>query len=325
MRPVPSRRCRPVGLAVLALALAACGEPDAPPITPDAADLTAPDRLVARLGAAPDRVLDRAGDAYALAVVSTEAGEVVVQWADLEGVALVQIVGPMVAGDSAAGAFHPSAPSPRFETMPPGALIRQQSADDRLLAVVNGAFFETPGEVSTQLAFPLVEAGRVVTGGSSPYGPGRPGAAAKRWGRPLRALGLLDRAVRVVDYDPATGAPLDGAAFAEAFASYAPDAHPTRIATRFHLLGPVDADSTGASSELMVVTGLTTTVDALSAVLAGWGVAPEHQVALDGGASVLIWNRRTGVLQRPTAAGGFDPQPLPHVLALRLRDATRVN
>ncbi|WP_420456110.1 hypothetical protein [Rubrivirga sp.] len=309
-----------LSLLVGLLALSACGaEPDAPPITPDADDLGVPARLAARLGDADVHVLDQAGDAYALVVLSTPAGDVIVQWADLDSVAVAQVVGPRVEGVATAGAFHPTAPSPRFEMVPSGALVRQQSADDRLLAVVNGAFFETPGEPSTQLAFPVAENGAVVTGGSSPYGPGRPGAEGERWSRPLRALGLADGAVRVVDYDPATGVPLGAPAFAEAVVSYAPDAHPTRVATRFHVLGPVDADSTGASSELVIATGLNTTIDALSALVSRLGVAPVHQVALDGGASVLVWNRRAGTLQRPTAAGGLDPQPLPHYLVLRHR------
>ncbi len=301
------------------LALAACAEPNAPPITPDADDLGVPPRLAAHLGDLPVDVLDRAGDAYALVLLSTDAGDVIVQWADLDRVDVVQIVGPRVEGGATAGLFHPTAPSPRFEMVPSGALIRQQSADDRLLAVVNGAFFETPGEPSTQIAFPVAEMGGVVTGGSSPYGPGRPGADGERWSRPLRALGLADGAAWVADYDPATGAPLDTPPFAEAVVSYAPDAHPTRVATRFHVLGPVDADSTGASSELLIATGLDTTIDALSDLVARLGVTHEHQVALDGGASVLVWNRRAGTLQRPTEAGGLDPQPLPHYLVLRSR------
>ena len=105
-----------------------------------------------------------------------------------------------------AGLFHPTAPSPSFALLDPADVVRQ-SWDGGALAVINGAFFETPGQPSSQVAFPLATGGFVVTGGSSPYGPGRPGAAGKRWGRPLRALGL-DTLALVADYDRQSGAPL---------------------------------------------------------------------------------------------------------------------
>ena len=159
----------------------------------------------------------------------------------------------------------------------------------------------------------------MATGGSSPYGPGRPGAEAARWGRPLRALGL-DTAVHVAPYDASTGAPLDRSAFAEAVVSYAPEAHPSRIATRFHVLGALDADGDGATETLLIATSDgRTTIDGPADLLTRLGVGEERQTTLDGGASVLVWNRRAGVMERPTSAGGHDPQRLPHYLVLRLR------
>ena len=317
-------RLAPLCLLLLA---AACETSDAPgaaasaPAAVAPADtLGLPAPLAERLRAAgvEARALDREGDVYALAEVATDSGAVLLQWADLRAVAVRQILGAQVEGGDAASHFHPNAPSPAFRTRVPAEAVRQSGAE--ALAVVNAAFFETPGRPSTQIAFPLARGGAVVTGGSSPYGPGRPGAEAARWGRPLRALGLGDTVAHVAAYDSRTGAPLDQAAFAEAVVSYAPDAHPSRIATRFHVLGPLDADGDGTTETLVLATSDgQTTIRAPASLLARLGVAPGAQVALDGGASVFVWNRRAGTLHAPAPAGGHDPQPLPHYLALHLR------
>ena len=296
--------------------LAACAEPDAPRTTPRADTLSVPAGLEDALDGLEAEVLDVEGDTYAM--VALEG--VVVQWADLEGTVLNHVLGPVVEGGAEDSHFHPRASSPAFGLMPPGTVTRQQSADPRLLMVMNGAFFEAPGQPSTQLAFPISENGLVVSGGSSPAGPGQPGAESRRWGQPLRALALDGAQVRVAEYDVVTGAPLGLGPFEEAVVSYAPSSHPTRTPNRFHVLGPVAADSSGASQTLIIGTSDgSAPIDSLSAFLARLGVAPEHQIALDGGASVYVWNRRAGTLARPTAAGGHDPQHLPHVLTLRLR------
>lgn len=309
---------RSLVLTALVVLAACAGEPNAPPITPSADTLGLPAALAARLGDRPAEVLDREGDAYALVALS-DAG-VLLHWVDVSEVVVGQVLGPRVEGVLTASHFHPTAPSPRVGTMPPATVARQQAADPRLLAVLNGAFFETPGQPATQIAYPIAENGAVATGGSSPYGPGRPGARGERWGQPLRALALMGDSARVVVYDEGSGAPLNEPAFAEAVVSLAPDAHPNRTATRFHILGPVDATTAGASRQLLIATSDgTTTIDTLSALVRRLGVAQAHQITVDGGASVYVWNRRAGTLHRPTAAGGNDPQHLPHFLTLRLR------
>ena len=240
---------------LLALAVVGCGRaPDAPPITPSADSLGIPAACAERLATAGVgvEVRDRDGEAYAL----VRAGDVLLQWVDVRDVALSQILGPL---DTTAaipdGHFHPDATSASFEAIPPGTVTRQQAADPRLLAVLNGAFFETPGRASTQIAFPIAENGRVVTGGSSPNGPGRPGSEGERWDQPLRVLALAGDSAQVADLD---------------------------------LVARLGADASG-------------------------------QIALDGGASVYLWNRRAGTLHRPSPAGGNNPQHLPHFLTLRRR------
>lgn len=313
---------RAAASVLLALAAASCGNPPEPPPAPPAAvpvapdTLTAPPAIAARLDSAgiAYRVLDREGDAYALVRADLGAWKALVQWADLRRVVVEQTLGTRADSSDAPGRYHPTVPSPVFALVATETVVAQARRDGAY-AVLNGAFFETPGRPASRLAFPLALGGRVVTGGSSPYGPGRRGAETARWGRPLRALGLADTLVHVSPYDPATGAPLGDPAFAEAIVSYAPDAHPTRIATRFHVLGALDADGNGTTETLVIVTSDgRTDVDAPAALLARFGVARDHQTTLDGGASVLLWNRRAGRLERPAG-----DQPLPHLLTLRRR------
>ena len=322
---IPLRQLVPALLIVGLAMLTGCNrQPEAPSPTVGASaePLGLPDALAARLDSTGlgAYVLDRAGDAYALVEVPSDTGNVLLQLVDLRKATVTQVLGPVVEGGPDDSHFHPTAASPRVELMDLAEVVRQQAADDRLLAVINGAFFETPGEPISQIAYPIAENGRVVTGGSSPYGPGRPDAATERWGQPLRALGLADSIAHIADYDRATGAPLDQPAYAEAIVSLAPDAHPSRIATRFHVLGALDGNGDGTTELLLIATSDgRSTIEAPQALLTRLGVVPDHQIVLDGGASVFVWNRRAGTLHQPTPAGGNDPQHLPHALTLRLR------
>lgn len=252
-------------------------------------------------------------EVYALAEATSREGSFLVQWADLRRVALEQVLGEEVR-PADEGAFHPSATSPFFALLVADSVV-SRAMGPGLLSVMNGAFFETPGQPSTQLAFPLVADGAVVTGGSSPYGPGRPGATGERWNRPLRALALTPEEATIVPYDHTTGAPLADSSFADALVSFAPEAHPNRTQTRFHVLGALDRDGDGTTETLVAVTSDgQTTIEQTNAVLDAMGIAPEARLTTDGGASVFVWNRDAGVLHRPAS-----DQPLPHYLTLRLR------
>lgn len=310
-------------LLLVASLLAACGRdplpPDHAPPT-ESHSLGLPAALAHRLETAEIHALtlDRSGEAYALVQIRSDSGNFLMQWADLQAVEVRQVLGQVVAGDGTAGFFHPTAPSPAVTLLDPAEAI---SRSGHALTVMNGAFFETPGQPTSQLAFPLARRGSVISGGSSPYGPGRPGAEDERWGQPLRTLGL-DTLVHVTAYDPASGSPLGEAGFGEALVSYAPSAHPSRIATRFHVLGALDADDDGTTETLVAVTSDgRTRIGAAVSLLTRLGVSSETLVATDGGASVLVWNRRVGHLHEPAPAGGRNPQALPHYLAFALRGA----
>ena len=309
------------GLAALVL-VAGCRQPEAPPTEPAPPALASglAQRLQTAGLAATTLDVERVDslEVYALAEAETKAGSFLVQWADLRHVAVEQVLGDTTRQAATSGAFVPGSASPFFAMLAPDSVV-SASAGSGLLLVMNGAFFETPGEPSTQLAFPLAVDGEIVTGGSSPNGPGQAGTLRRRlnrrWDRPLRALALGGLAAQIVDVDTASGEPLGRGDFRDAMASYAPEAHPTRRATRFHLMGALDRDENGAAEMLVIVTNDgRSTIDDTGAVLDTLGVAPEARIAPDGGASVFVWNRARGVLHRP--AGG---QSLPHYLTLRLR------
>lgn len=321
---------RRLGALAAALLLAACNPAPPPASVPSSATLpsaapsasdsppTLPPDFAGRLTEAGlvGRALDDAGNAWAIAEVASDSGSFLVQWADLRKVAVEQVVGA-TEGGGPPSFYHPAAPSPAFALLDPANVVRQ-SWDRGALSVMNGAFFETPGQPSSQIAFPVAAGGAVVTGGSSPYGPGRPSARGTRWAQPLRVL-VLDTLARVAEYDRGTGAPLTEPGFREAIVSYAPDAHPSRIATRFHVLGALDADGDGSTEVLIVVTSDgQTRIEAAASLLTRLGVADDAQIALDGGASVLVWTPRGGTLHQPTPISGR-PQPLPHYLVFRSR------
>ena len=319
---------RAAGPLVLLLALSAC-HPEAPPLPAD---------LAARLAGVPGtaRVLDAATAAdgrraYALVQIDTpDAGRLWLQWIDLRRVEAVQIIGAADTSRAPGPGFYaPATPSPFFATLSHGEAVARLQRRGGALAVVNGAFLETPAAPPTEIAFPVATRGRVVTGGASPYGPGRPGSAAARWGQPLRALVLGGTAAAVVPYDAATGAPLGRAR--DAVVSYAPRAHPTGIAARFHVLGPLAPDARGASGVLLVLTSSgETTIGALAGVLARIGVPEARQIAFDGGASTFVWNRAAGDVTLPARVPArLGPRPpgdgrytLAHYVGFRLRPAS---
>lgn len=323
------RSLRPALTLALVL-LSGCSERTMPP-PPLPSDLA--ERLADVAGTA--RLLDSAlgpdsSRAYALVEIDTpDAGRFWLQWISLRHVEPVQIVGAVdTSRVPGPGLYSPGTPSPFLATLSHGEAVGRLRRDVGALAVVNGAFLETPAAPPTEIAFPIKTGGRVVTGGASPYGPGRPGADGRRWGGPLQALVLRDTAVAVVPYDHTTGAPLDGPDVREAVVSYAPAGHPTGVAARFHALGPLDPGPDGASEVLLVLTSSgETTIAEVSRLLALIGVPEPRQIAFDGGASTFVWNRTAGDVTLPArvparlgpAPPGDGRYTLAHYVGFRLR------
>lgn len=327
MTPVGRGLAAAARWAVAALTVAAGAVAGAGCAAPEAGSSAAGQALTEALAAEPGRVrlLDADGGAYALAELATpDSGTVWVQWVDLDSAAVVQVVG--VADTSRAAPesrYLPGAPSPFVSTLSSDAAVARVRSCRRALAVINGAFLETPAAPPTQIAFPLKVAGRVVSGGSSPYGPGAPGSTGRRWSVPLRALILDSATVRVEPYSAADGAPLTDAAVTDAVVTYAPTAHPAwGLRTRFHVLGPRD------STTLVVLTSSGgSTIGFLAALAERLGVPEPSQVTLDGGASTFLWNRTAGAVTRPVRVpASLGPAPpgdgrytLAHFLGVRRR------
>lgn len=313
---------RPAGRGLVAAALLLCA---AGCTGRDAGTSAAGEALVEALGTEPGRVrlLDADGGAYALAELATpDSGTVWVQWVNLDSAAVVQVVGRIDTSRAAPESrYLPGVPSPFVSTLSSDAAVAQVEACPGALAVINGAFLETPAAPPTQIAFPLEVDGQILSGGSSPYGPGAPGSADRRWGAPLRAL-VFDRAsVRVEPYRPADGAPLIDSAVVDAVVTYAPTAHPAwGLRTRFHVLGPRDPTT------LVVLTSNGgSTIGLLAALATRLGVPEPAQVTLDGGASTFLWNRTAGAITRPVrvpvslgpAPAGDGRYTLSHFLGVR--------
>ncbi|MEM8556411.1 MAG: hypothetical protein AAGG50_01090 [Bacteroidota bacterium] len=302
--------CASLGCALL---LAACTEHPTDPAS------LLPPAFAAHLDTADLATQPLAGDGvgYGLARAQTDSGAVLLQWVDLRHVRLRHVLG--VADTTAEvqpGFYHPTASSPAFALLNgEGIVATRIDQHPPARALMNAAFFETPGEPTSALAFPLAVDGTVVSGGSSPYGPGRPGADTTRWGQLLRVLAFADSTVQVTPYDHVTGEPLGSEPFADAIVSYAPESHPSRVATRYHVLGPLDADPGKRGPILLIATSDgSTTIAPLAALMTRLGVRSETQMTVDGGASVFLWTPGTGVVERPSG-----DQPLPHYLAVEAR------
>lgn len=281
--------------AALALLLAGCTGPAAGP--PGPAPAASPVVLAAVPGATLTRYPLPGGDAAYLTL------------ADVRRVRVHQVLG--AAAPAGPGLYHPGAASPRFTRLTPEQ-ARASCPGGTPFAAVNAGFFETydPG---TALSFPVKAAGRVLTGGSSRWGP-VPRPRDPRYARTvLRALTWTGRAVSIGPYTPATGAPLDRPEVPDALVTYAWADHPSAAlggdpANRYQLLG-VRGDH-----ELAVLTLDRGTLAAGDRLLRAHGVTGDV-LALDGGVSTYLWTPRTGTLVAPVG-DGRGPARLPHYLCL---------
>jgi hypothetical protein len=185
-------------------------------------------------------------------------------------------------------------------------------------SAVNFAFFESYGP-STALAFPVKVGGRVITGGSGPYGPiAHPRHPYYRTSV-LRALTWNERAAAVTRYDPATGAPLNDPGVREGVVTYAYADHPSSALAgdppnRYQLLGVVGVDG---SHTLAILTLDRASLRAGAQLLRRHGVTGDI-LTFDGGVSTYLWTARNGVLEAPDNNATAAPT-LPHYLCIHHR------
>jgi hypothetical protein len=189
-----------------------------------------------------------------------------------------------------------------------------------VFSIINCSFFEQYKD-STQLSFPIKLNGKVITGGSSPYGPiGHPISPIYRTIR-LKALVWDDKQAYITDYDPATGANLNDPGVQNAIVSYRYSDHPAKVlgknqANRYHVIGTLDFDGELGDELLSIVTVNKATLDSAADLLRKLGVKGDI-MTIDGGSSTYLFNSRMGNIMLPQSAN------LPHYLGFRTRGKTQ--
>ncbi|BAZ13099.1 hypothetical protein NIES4071_49340 [Calothrix sp. NIES-4071] len=196
---------------------------------------------------------------------------------------------------------------------------------DKVFSIINCAFFEEY-KSSTQLSFPAKLNGKVVTGGSSPYGPVRKPANKYYANIRLKALVWDQNRVYITDYNSATGAPLNRPSVKNAIVTYAANDHPAKVLARnqinrYHVIGTLDKDGKKGDELLLILTVNRATLDEASRQLRLLGVK-SNVITIDGGSSTYLFNSRLGNIMLPFAADnspGLAIRNLPHYLGVRYK------
>lgn len=293
----------------LVVALAAGCAATRPPV-PVATDVpaSAPQVLAAADGATLTRIPLGSGNVAYLQVV------------DLHRMTIDQILGPVDTAAPAPSAYYPAAVSPRFGRLTSDRM--QSSCGNRYgtaaFSAVNAAFFETY-DASTALAFPVKVDGRVLTGGSSPYGPVAHPKDPYYRTVTLRALTWDRNGATITTYDPATGNPLSDRRIRDALVTYLYRDHPSYALggdppNRYQLLGVIEADG---SRDLAILTVDRASLEAGARILHQHGVTGDV-LTVDGGISTSLWAASAGELEAANNAPAH-ASSLPHYLCIHRR------
>lgn len=201
----------------------------------------------------------------------------------------------------------------------------QNLHEGKVFSIINCAFFEEY-KASTQLSFPLKLNSKLVTAGSSPYGPVR--KPANKYYRNIRLKALVwdDNHVYITDYNPANGAPLNKPTVKNAIVTYVAKDHPAKVLgrdqiNRYHVISTLDQDGKKGDELLLILTVNRATLDEASRQLRLLGVKSDI-ITIDGGSSTYLFNSRLGNIMLPFAAqdsSGLAIRNLPHYLGVRYR------
>jgi hypothetical protein len=221
-----------------------------------------------------------------------------------------QIARPVSVGVSKAGDYSPGSASPIFAQINAEAALAEYQKDhgEAAQALINCSFFERYDPV-TELSFPIKRVGRLLTGGSSPYGP-RPHPADPRYASVgLKALVWNDTTRKILNYDPTTGEPLKDPNFADGLVTYRYEDHPATILAgdpvgQYQLLG-IRRDQT-----LLVLSITQGRMMEGAAVLRVNGAVGDI-LTLDGGPSTHLWTKTNGTVIATKSIA------LPHYLGFR--------
>jgi hypothetical protein len=272
-------------------------------------------RLAATQGATLDRIRLETGSTVYL------------QTLDLRQVVIEQLIGPADPNRGTKGFYYPSQnkfSSPFFPRQTATAIRNtyQQQHPSGIFSILNAAFFEEY-QRSTRLSFPIKHNGKVITSGSSPYGPtAKPADPYYRTVR-LKALTWDASGVAITDYMPRSGFPLTRPSVQNALVSYAYRDHPAYALAgdppnRYHVLGVLSLHKGAKAHELLIATIERGTLAQAATVLRQQGVQGDL-MTIDGGISTYLWSATAGDLVLPQPASGEKESALPHYLGIRAK------
>lgn len=172
----------------------------------------------------------------------------------------------------------------------------QKKFEKKVWGLMNAAFFEQYGD-STQIAFPLKINSKIVTTGSSPYGPQKNPKKEYYKTTTLRALIWNDTMITIKNYNTETGSPLTETQVKNAIVSYDYKDHPAKALygdtpNRYHVLGT-------KNNQLYMLTVDKTSLENAAQQLRNIGISSDI-MTIDGGVSVFIFNQKKGVLALPS-------------------------
>lgn len=216
------------------------------------------------------------------------------------------------------GDYYPNSKSPAFQRLDTTDVARDYQAQHgaKTQVIINCSFFERY-DPATELSFPIKREGKIITGGSSPYGP-RPNPADSRYKDvTLKALIWNDRVVSVVDYDHITGGVLNDPNFANGFVTYAYEDHPANVLAgdpvgSYQLLGVKSVPGSALSGVLFTLTIERGRMVDGAAALKRHGV-DGPVLTVDGGPSTHLWESGVGDIVTT------ESKTLPHYLGFRAR------
>jgi hypothetical protein len=276
----------------------------------------APQRLTEVKGATLDQIPLEQGNAVYLQTI------------DLHKMEIDQLMGDIDHRKGIKGLYYPSKSddsSPFFKRMTISAVRNnyQSQNPSGIFSIINASFFEDY-KSSTRLSFPIKLNGKVVTAGSSPYGPIQKPAAPYYRNIQLKVLTWNDDKATIANYNPVSGSPLNQASVKNALVSYAYRDHPSYALAgdpenRYHVLGVLNPDNDQKASRLLIATTNRATLKNAANVLRQRGVKGDL-MTIDGGISTYLWGAKSGDFILPQAASGENVAALPHYLGVRSKN-----
>jgi hypothetical protein len=217
-----------------------------------------------------------------------------------------------------AGLYYPRSGSSAFMRLDARAVLKNYRAahGDAAQALINCSFFERY-DAQTELSFPVKRAGRILTGGSSPYGPIKAPKDARYQSVVLKAMYWNDTTIGIADYDPVTGGILNDERYPDALVSYDYRDHPATVLAgdpvgKYQLMATLDSATDPKSATLCVLTITRGTMAQGANVLHQHGVTGTV-LTVDGGPSTHLWHKVAGNVIET------ESKSLPHYLGFRTR------